>query len=299
MKLRLALGLFAAGTTLALGIGYFAYQALEPAQPGGDETTQLFLIERGQGLAQVARNLERAGLIKHARALSLLGRFSGDAGNLRTGEYEVSAGWSARTILDRITSGRVKTYEIVLPEGIRATEIAARLEAAGLANRRLRPLPRHRAGEPRGLSLPRDLPPGAAPQLTRDRARICRAVRAGLARDRFHCRESIALPARNRDPRIDHREGNRSAGRAAVDRSGVSQSTEEAHAARDRPDGDLWHRSVRRQSHASASARPLESIQHLSNCRPAPRSDRQPRDRRIASRPRTRRGRLLLLCFTQ
>jgi len=134
VKLRLALGLFAAGTALALGIGYFAYQALEPAQPGGDETTQLFLIERGQGLAQVARNLERAGLIKHARALSLLGRFSGDAGNLRTGEYEVSAGWSARTILDRITSGRVKTYEIVLPEGIRATEIAARLEAAGLAN---------------------------------------------------------------------------------------------------------------------------------------------------------------------
>ncbi len=133
MSLRQALGLFAAGTALALGIGYIAYRALEPVQPGSDETTQLFLLERGQGLAQVARNLEQAGLIKHARALSLLARFSGDAGNLRAGEYEVSAGWSTRTILDRITSGRVKTYEIVLPEGIRATEIAARLEAAGLA----------------------------------------------------------------------------------------------------------------------------------------------------------------------
>lgn len=134
MTWRLALGLFALGSTLALGFGYVTYQSLEPVRPGSDETTRLFLIERGQGLVQVARNLEQAGLIKNARVLSLLARFHGDAGNLRAGEYEVSAGWSTRTILDRITSGRVKTYEVVLPEGIRVTEIADKLEAAGLAD---------------------------------------------------------------------------------------------------------------------------------------------------------------------
>jgi UPF0755 protein len=73
-------------------------------------------------------------LIRDARALSLLARFSGDEGNLRAGEYEVSSSWSTRTILNRLTSGRVKTYEIVLPEGIRAAEVAIRLELAGLAD---------------------------------------------------------------------------------------------------------------------------------------------------------------------
>ena len=127
---------FATLAALAVfGLGRIAYQALEPVHPAGDQEAaeiQLFLIERGQGLGQVARALETAGLIRNARALSLMARVIGDEGNLRAGEYEVSAGWSARTILNRITSGRVKTYEIVLPEGIRATEVALRLEAAGL-----------------------------------------------------------------------------------------------------------------------------------------------------------------------
>lgn len=129
---------FATLAALAVfGLGRIAYQALEPVHPAGDQEAaeiQLFLIERGQGLGQVARALETAGLIRNARALSLMARVIGDEGNLRAGEYEVSAGWSARTILNRITSGRVKTYEIVLPEGIRATEVALRLEAAGLAD---------------------------------------------------------------------------------------------------------------------------------------------------------------------
>lgn len=113
--------------------GYTVFAALGPADPGQEETTQLFRIEPGQGLNQVANRLERAGLIKNARITSLYGRARGDAGKLHSGEYEVSAGWSARTILDRLTSGRVKTYEIVIPEGTRASEIAARLETVGLA----------------------------------------------------------------------------------------------------------------------------------------------------------------------
>lgn len=140
MNSRQRLGMLALGIALAFGLGHFAYRSLQPVQPlsddrdGRDEALQLFLVERGQGLGQVARGLQKAGLIREAWALNLLARFHGDAGNLRAGEYEVSAGWSTRTILNRITSGRVKTYEIVLPEGIRAWEIAVRLEGAGLAD---------------------------------------------------------------------------------------------------------------------------------------------------------------------
>ncbi|MDP6977882.1 MAG: endolytic transglycosylase MltG [Myxococcota bacterium] len=130
---RLLLLLFILGLGTSVVGSYVFFAALEPARPGADETTELFRIEPGQGLNQVANRLEKAGLIKNARATSLLGRVRGAAGKLHSGEYEVSAGWSTRTILDRLTSGRVKTYEIVIPEGTRASEIAARLEAAGLA----------------------------------------------------------------------------------------------------------------------------------------------------------------------
>ncbi len=134
MIARLLLLVFVLGLAGAVVGGYVVFAALEPARPGEEETTELFRIEPGQGLNQVANRLERAGLIKNARMTSLYGRVRGDAGKLHSGEYEVSAGWSARTILDRLTSGRVKTYEVVIPEGTRASEIATRLEAAGVAD---------------------------------------------------------------------------------------------------------------------------------------------------------------------
>jgi len=115
------------------GAAFIAYDSLQPAGPR-DASIQLFRIESGQGIGQVGRRLERVGLIKDARAFSLLARFRGDTRKLQVGEYEVSTSWSTGTILDRLTSGRVKTYEIVIPEGTRATEIAARLEAERLVS---------------------------------------------------------------------------------------------------------------------------------------------------------------------
>ncbi len=129
---RVALTAFVLSGLLAAICSYRAFQELKPVTPGSEETTQLFRVEGGQGLRQIAQRLEQAGLIRDARIAILYARLRGDAGNLRTGEYEVSAGWSTRTILDRLTSGRVKTYEVVIPEGTRASEIATRLEEAGL-----------------------------------------------------------------------------------------------------------------------------------------------------------------------
>lgn len=137
MIARFVLVLSVLGVAAALAGGYFITESLRPAQAGGEDTAQLFRIEPGQGFGQVARRLESAGLIQDSRTLSLLARYRGDTGKLKVGEYEVSASWSGQTILDRLVSGRVKTYEVVVPEGMRATEIAARLEEAGLADSEL------------------------------------------------------------------------------------------------------------------------------------------------------------------
>jgi UPF0755 protein len=116
----------AAGTAAAL-----AHRTLQPVDPNAP--SQLFTVERGIALAQVTRRLERAGLVRSARATEWLARLQGLAGRLQAGEYQLSPGLSSREILDRISSGRVVTYELALPEGMRAAEIAGRLEERGLA----------------------------------------------------------------------------------------------------------------------------------------------------------------------
>jgi UPF0755 protein len=112
------------------GAGWWSHQ-LRPVSPG-DGSVQLFVVERGDALSRVARKLEAKELVRNAFALKLLARWRGDASRLRAGEYDLSPSWSTRTILDRIIAGRVKTYEIVLPEGIRASEIGPRLAEIGV-----------------------------------------------------------------------------------------------------------------------------------------------------------------------
>jgi UPF0755 protein len=99
-----------------------------------DENLRVFEVERGQGVSQVTRALEAAGLVRDGRLVALMARLRGWQSRLQAGEYELSAGMTPEEILQRMISGRVRTYKTVLPEGIRASEIAARLEEAGLTS---------------------------------------------------------------------------------------------------------------------------------------------------------------------
>ena len=98
--------------------------------PDPNASPQFFTVKRGAGLKQVAGALEAAGLVRDARAVEWYTRLKELDGKLQAGEYELSAAWPTRVIIDRLTTGRVRTYKVVLPEGIRASEIATRLAAA-------------------------------------------------------------------------------------------------------------------------------------------------------------------------
>jgi len=126
MRVLSLVALLAAGALAVL-----AHRALQPVDPAGPG--QIFTVERGSALGQVTLRLERAGLVRSAEAAEWLARLSGRASRLKAGEYELSPGMSSREILERIASGQVVTHELVLPEGVRAAEIAERLEELGLA----------------------------------------------------------------------------------------------------------------------------------------------------------------------
>ncbi len=121
----------AAALTLGTAGAIHAALLLRPADKHAEE--RVFTIEPGTPLSRVALGLETSGLVRDARATAWWARLNGLSAKVQAGEYGLSGSWSTPRILDWISQGRVKTYEIVLPEGIRASEIAARLHASGLA----------------------------------------------------------------------------------------------------------------------------------------------------------------------
>jgi UPF0755 protein len=126
-RLRLT-GLAAA---LGLGLVFAAGRSLIPS--GGDAGEVLFVVPPGASLGSVARDLEAAGLVRSHLTLEALGRLRGVASELRSGEYALSPALSPAEILQRIVEGRVRTLEVVIPEGLTAEEIAQRMAQAGLA----------------------------------------------------------------------------------------------------------------------------------------------------------------------
>jgi UPF0755 protein len=125
---RLAL----AGLAVALGLGLGVGRSLGPAARHGNDV--VFVVPPGAPLGRVARDLEAAGLVRSHFAVEALGRLLGVADELRSGEYALSASLSPAQILARIVAGRVRTLEVVIPEGLTAAEIARRLDDAGLAD---------------------------------------------------------------------------------------------------------------------------------------------------------------------
>ena len=126
---------FAAALLVAAvaGLGGFQYgrSLLEPVS--GDTAPRLFGIQTGATFSGVAKRLEADGLIRSAVVATWLARAQGLDQKLHAGEYELSPHQGTESILAAITDGRVKTWPVTLPEGSRAVDIAARLEAAGLA----------------------------------------------------------------------------------------------------------------------------------------------------------------------
>ncbi len=114
--------------TAALGLRWALSPALASAPPA------IFDVRPGASLGAVARDLESRGLIRSALAFEWLARSRELEGALQVGEYEFSAALAPAEILMRIVEGRVVTHEVAIPEGLTAAQIAARLEAAGLAS---------------------------------------------------------------------------------------------------------------------------------------------------------------------
>jgi UPF0755 protein len=76
-----------------------------------------FSVPAGASLRAAAQAVEAAGIDLPAWQLELLGRLLGRSARIKAGSYEVDAGLTALTLLDKLTRGDVLQGEVVLVEG--------------------------------------------------------------------------------------------------------------------------------------------------------------------------------------
>ena len=119
---------------IAAGGVFWASSELDKAGPLQEPRT--LVIRRGEGARDIARRLEREGLIssEHVFIAYYLARqvsswFGGKPLQLKAGEYELDPGISMREVADLVGEGKVVLLRLTIPEGLTSHQIVERVRA--------------------------------------------------------------------------------------------------------------------------------------------------------------------------
>ncbi len=124
-----------AALTLALLASTHLYVMLY-SSASTDAKVRTVVVPKGASFRVIAVSLEKAGVIRDAGAFSFAARISGAYRKVRAGEYEFRGSPPLMEILDALVEGRVKKYQVTIPEGYNVYETAGALQEAGLIDER-------------------------------------------------------------------------------------------------------------------------------------------------------------------
>jgi UPF0755 protein len=123
--LRLAVAL----PVLTLAAGALAWTELN--RPGPPVTPPVTVtIEPGKRFADVSRELQARGLLRHPLLLVAWARVTRADRRVRAGDFLVTTPLSPRGLLERLTS-RPDLHQVTIPEGLRVRDVVALLSGAG------------------------------------------------------------------------------------------------------------------------------------------------------------------------
>ncbi|HUQ53778.1 MAG TPA: endolytic transglycosylase MltG [Gammaproteobacteria bacterium] len=112
----------------ALASAAFAWRDLNtPLRLASDD--ERLRIASGTPFHRVAAELAERGLFDKPWLLRTYARATGEATRVRAGEYELTAGTTPRTLLDKLVAGNVYLHEITIVEGSRFAEVLAALRS--------------------------------------------------------------------------------------------------------------------------------------------------------------------------
>ncbi len=115
------------GILLFLGIitAFWWINGSSAANPE-DKTPKIFIIEKGQGVRIIAKNLKDQGLIKDPIVFFLITKKLGLDNKIEAGDFRLFPSMSASQIAKELTHGTLDIW-ITVPEGQRALQIAESL----------------------------------------------------------------------------------------------------------------------------------------------------------------------------
>ena len=140
-RLSLVLLALAAAGAIAAAFAYARYRtflqtAVEP--PGGQAALE---VEPGTNLKRLASELDARGIIHDVSLPGVgslfylwAGRLEGAGPRIKAGDYLFEGPATPRDVLRVLTEGRVRTYQVTIPEGLRLDEAMPLFEKAGLAS---------------------------------------------------------------------------------------------------------------------------------------------------------------------
>lgn len=113
---------------VVLGLFFWWKNGLSAVNPA-DKTQKIFVIQKGEGVREIANKLKREGLIKNPVAFFILIRKEDMDGKIQAGDFRLSPSMTAFEIAQTLTHGTLDAW-VTIPEGKRAEEIAEILKTS-------------------------------------------------------------------------------------------------------------------------------------------------------------------------
>lgn len=117
------------GLLIIFSISTFAWwqNGLRPVN-ALNNSPKIFIVKNGEGVREIANNLKTNGLIKDPIVFFLLTKTENLDKKIQAGDFRLNPSMSAQEIATNLTHGTLDIWTTI-PEGLRATEIAAILKA--------------------------------------------------------------------------------------------------------------------------------------------------------------------------
>lgn len=96
--------------------------------------TRIVYVQKGTNFRSIAQKLEADGIIQSSRFFGYAASALGVQKKIKAGEYEFSGSLSMMQVLDILRKGKVRVYQVTIPEGYNIADVAQAFADAGLVD---------------------------------------------------------------------------------------------------------------------------------------------------------------------
>lgn len=94
-----------------------------------------FKVKVGMDASEIARRLEREGIIGSSLKFRILAKLNGYESQLKNGTYSLSPGMEYEEVFAKLIAGEQEFVQVTIPEGFGVKDIAIRLDEEGLVDK--------------------------------------------------------------------------------------------------------------------------------------------------------------------